>query len=223
MELVVVVAVLATLTGLLLIGLSPDSLKITGGAGDGSPPAVATMATMGVVRDAIFGNGVQSGYWKDMGRDPDYWPRYLQWLEQKPSASDIYGSATASYSYATQMLSHSASTGLGWRGPYLQALSGGIPASVPSALGSGTYRSPLDAWGNPILMVPPSNILSVWSTQLSPAATNAVTNRWILSNCRLVSAGPNRVYDSLTNISDYAAYLANTNLARDDIILWLRE
>jgi hypothetical protein len=72
-------------------------------------------------------------------------------------------------------------------------------------------------------MVPPSNVLSGWSLRFSPTPSDASYNRWILSNCRLVSAGPNRVFDSITNLSDFAAFQANTNLAGDDVILWLRE
>lgn len=223
MELVVVVAIIATLTGLVMTAITPDNIRVTTAYNDGSPQSVTTMGTMGVIRDAIFGNGVQAGYWRDMGREPDFWPRYLQWLERAPTAVQVYGSATASYPYATQMLTHSASRRMGWRGPYLQMLSIAIPTTVPASLGGGSYRAPMDAWGNPILMVPPSNILSIWTGQFSPAPSNTTTNRWILANCRLVSAGPNRFFESITNISDYTAYLANTNLAGDDLILWLRE
>lgn len=223
MELVVVVAVVATLTGLLVTSLSPDSLQVTGAAGNRTPSGIATLSTMNTVREAIFGNGTVPGYWQDMGRDLDFWPRYTQWLEEKATPYEIYGSTVSSYPYATQMLTHSASTKLGWRGPYFQAYSVPIPPTVPVSLGGGSYRAPMDGWGNPILMVPPATVLSSWGTQFSPVPSNMVTNRWILSNCRLVSAGPNRVYDSITNITDYADYLANTNRAGDDVILWLRE
>lgn len=223
MELVVVVAIIATLTGLVMTAISPDSLQVVGAAGNATAAGITTMGSMGVIRDAIFGDGVKAGYWKDMGRDPDFWPRHLQWLEMAPTAAQVYGSVTGSYSYATQMLTHSVSRRMGWRGPYLRAATMLIPATVPTALGGGVYRAPVDGWGGPILMVPPSNVLSGWDQRFSPFPADAAYNRWILSNCRLVSAGPNRVFDSITNLSDFSAHLANTNLAGDDVILWLRE
>lgn len=223
MELVVVVAIIATLTGLVMTAISPDSLQVSGAGGNATAAGIATLGSMGVIRDAIFGNGIQAGYWKDMGRDPDFWPRYLQWLEVTPTAAQVYGTSTGSYAYATQMLTHSVTRRMGWRGPYLRAGTLPIPSSVPATLGGGTYRAPQDGWGGPILMVPPSNVLSGWAARFSPSPSDAAYNRWILSNCRLVSAGPNRVFDSITNLGDFTAYQANTNLAGDDVILWLRE
>lgn len=232
MEMIVVLGALVALTGLVLVNLNPETIRFSNISGDNSIRGVTTQNTMASLRNSLFGDGVAAGYWQDVGAEPDLWPRYLEWLHIMPTAADVYGSgfSSANQTFVSLMSTNNPLSRLGWRGPYFQGLlinlsnrtdvpSQLAPSSKPSG---GVYQTPADGWGQPILMVPPTSSLSSWSTRMAPFGATAAQVRDVLMNCRLVSPGANRRFDSL-GITNYADAVANPGKAGDDIMLWLRE
>jgi type II secretory pathway pseudopilin PulG len=230
MELVMVVAILAFLAGLVTYNLTPNQLTFSGAGGNKTAGRIATEASLSRLKSAMLGTADFPGYWQDMNRDMWFWPRYLEWLSRPPAdAADISGASPDAAAYFTSMMSFNASRRVGWRGPYLQFQGDIIPLDATrgftSRLGGGVYRSPLDAWGKPIVMQWPSSYLGSGTADFGNARGDAAMAVFIASNSRLVSAGPDGILQTEININSlqtYEDFQLNPALVGDDVVVWLQ-
>lgn len=236
LELVVVVGIVALFAGLVSFRLSPDQLTFAGAGGGKTAARIATEASMGRIRAAMFGSADSPGYWADMNKDIWFWPRYLDWLSTTPSdvVPDVGDLAPEEFVYYDALLSgYNAERKIGWRGPYVQFE--GIPVPLDSArgftarLGGGSgHRAPSDAWGNPIVMQWPSNTPYTGMTVIESGESvrgNLDATRYVMQNSRLVSAGPDGILQTeinLTSLQAYEHFLLNPSLAGDDVVVWLQ-
>lgn len=236
LELVVVVAILAFMAGLVTFNLSPNQLTFGGAGGNKTAGRIATEATLTRLKSAIYGTGESPGYWQDMNRDMWYFPRYLEWLSRPPNEAVSFSTVTSEeLIYHNSMISYNAGRRVGWRGPYLQYQGELIPLDVgrgfTARLGGGAYRSPVDAWGNPVVLQWPSR----WLLSSSPSGSFDIVDArgdaslavYVASNARLVSAGPDGILQTELNIEigplqTYDDFQLNPTLAGDDIVLWLQ-
>lgn len=231
LELVVVVAIVAFMAGLVTYSLSPNSLLFTGAGGNKTAGRIATEATLGRIKSAIYGSMENPGYWRDMNQDMWFFPRYLEWLSRPPSdAADVWSASPEAAAYFYAMQAYSPTRRVGWRGPYLQFQGGPIPV-IPARgytsrlSGGGVYRSPIDAWGNPIVMQWPSDYFGVNIVDFGDPRGNADMAVYVMQNSRLVSAGPDGILQTELNIASlqtYAHFQANPGLAGDDVVVWLQ-
>jgi hypothetical protein len=91
-------------------------------------------------------------------------------------------------------------------------------------LGGGAYRSPVDAWGNPVVVQWPTEIRGNPVSQIN-ARLDVDMAVFITSNSRLVSAGPDGILQTELNIESlqtFEAFQTNASLAGDDIVMWLQ-
>jgi hypothetical protein len=205
MELMVVLAILAALAGVVIFRLTPGEIRMAGGGRNRTPSEIATRTTLENIRQQVLGTPSSPGYYADMGRDPLFWPVYLDWLLRVPAASEVIAGSS---NYVTRMQNYNPATQVGWRGPYIQ-VQGYSFAADPARGFTTKYGFGGHGWGNPIVMQLPT------ADYTQPPLT-AIRNE-----ARLVSAGPNGNLDSeLNNLGGYAAYLSNPALAGDDVILW---
>jgi prepilin-type N-terminal cleavage/methylation domain-containing protein len=231
LELVVVVAILAFMAGLVSYNLSPSQLSFTGPAGGKTAGKIATEVTLGRIKSAIYGSTENPGYWRDMNQDMWFFPRYLEWLWRPPSdAADVYGASPEAATYFYSMQAFNAVRKVGWRGPYLQFQGAPIPVDpargYTARLGGGVgFRSPIDAWGNPVVMQWPSDYYGAGVPDFGDARGNAAMAVYIMENSRLVSPGPDGVLQTELNIAHlqtYADFQMNPALVGDDIVIWLQ-
>lgn len=230
MELVVVVAILAFLAGMVSFNLTPNQLTFGGAGGNKTAGRIATESTMKEVRDAIFGRDGNPGYWQDMNRDVWFWPMKLEWLARAPTDAfqlpfdADYGSVT----YYNGMMSYNSATRVGWRGPYLRYSGVVVPLSPSRGFtavygGDGVLRGPSDAWGNPIVLQVPANPDGT-TIQVDDARTDSILAQFLVSNSRLVSAGPDGELTTEKNrlaLRTFDDFQLNPALVGDDIVLWL--
>ncbi len=231
LELVVVVAILAFMAGLVAYSLSPSSLLFAGAGGNKTAGHIATEATLGRIKSAIYGSMDSPGYWRDMNQDMWFFPRYLEWLSRPPSdAADVWGASPEAAAYFYAMQAYSPTRRVGWRGPYLQFQGGPIPV-IPARgytsrlSGGGVYRAPIDAWGNPIVMQWPSDYFGLGAVDFGDARGDAAMALYVAENSRLVSPGPDGILQTelnITGLQTYADFQVNPGLAGDDVVIWLQ-
>lgn len=210
-ELVVVLIILVALGGVAVSFLDLQHLKI--GPSEKDVFTVVTEASLQTLGKALFGEPNRPGYYQDMGQIPERFPKTLVALFQVPSDLPL------------ELQSFQPQTALGWRGPYLLQTSGSygkFDGSVYSFRGNGfdaTYGNPedpaiLDAWGNPIIL------------QIDFDGVAGITS-FEVQYCRLVSAGPNNILETLTtagNIvpgNDMSTELTLSECG-DDLVLFLQ-
>jgi type II secretory pathway pseudopilin PulG len=229
MELVVVVGILAFMAGLVAYNITPSQMTFGGAAGNKTAGRIATEATMSRVKSAIFGSADSPGYWQDMNRDMWYYPMHLEWLSRAPTERLADGATDQELAYISAMMSYSPSRRVGWRGPYVQFQGDIIPLDpargFTARLGGGAYRSPIDAWGNPVVMQLPTEIRGTNIVDYGDARGDADMAVFIASNSRLVSAGPDGILQTQLNIESlqtFEAFQTNALLAGDDIVIWLQ-
>jgi len=229
MELVVVVGILAFMAGLVAYNITPSQMTFGGAAGNKTAGRIATEATMSRVKSAIFGSADSPGYWQDMNRDMWYYPMHLEWLSRAPTERLADGATDQELAYISAMMSYSPSRRVGWRGPYVQFQGDIIPLDpargFTTRLGGGAYRSPIDAWGNPVVMQLPTEIRGTNIVDYGDARGDADMAVFIASNSRLVSAGPDGILQTQLNIESlqtFEAFQTNALLAGDDIVIWLQ-
>jgi prepilin-type N-terminal cleavage/methylation domain-containing protein len=230
MELVVVVAILAFLAGMVSFNLAPNQLTFGGAGGNKTAGRIATEATMLEVRDAILGRGSNAGYWQDMNRDVWFWPMKLEWLARPPVDAFLlpFDADYATTAYYNGMMSYNTTTRVGWRGPYLRFTGVVVPLDPVRGFtsaygGNGALRGPSDAWGNPVVMQIPVN-LDDTPMQVDDARTDSILAQFLVSNSRLVSAGPDGILTTELNrlaLRTYDDFQFNPSLAGDDVVLWL--
>jgi len=193
-ELVVVLLVLAGLAAVVvpLVGSAPDDARER-----------STGVTMLTVREAIMGSGSQPGYWQDVGgyprpSDQETPPEgtrvdhpQLHYLFEPPAGEPGFDPAT----------------GIGWRGPYLQASTGTyeVTGDFSTDYGEDDDAAILDGWQQPL-------ILQLWSGGAALAARQQYA--------RLISFGPNGALD--TDAADQDAGDIAADSDNDDRVLFLQ-
>ncbi len=176
-ELLLVVAVLVILAGLVLPQMH--------GVQENSA-AVGGVASLQAIRDAIMGSDRGAGYLGDLGR----LPLTMRDLFAMPAGATAY----------------EASTGRGWRGPYLQDAITAYHVSVTNgftaAYGNEGDPAAADPWGRAIILQAPT-----------VAATAAQRDLFT----RLVSAGPDGIVQTPADV-----LYPETSLRGDDLVLFLK-
>lgn len=233
LELAVVLAILSSLSGMVLFNLTPDRMNFSGAGQNKTAPQIATEATMLGIREALMGSTAGPGYWDDVTHLAKLWPSPdLYWLFQ-PLTSDPsrhFNPSPLEGNYWA-VLKYNPYTQIGWRGPYMQPPNASY--TVDDARGfTTTYRHTevncpyfLDAWGNPIVLQFPEEYKGL---KIHFETTdNPVSNLYFIENSRMVSAGPNGMLDTelnlrhLTNGMPGYDYLeANPSSRGDDIIMF---
>lgn len=223
-----VVAILAFFAGLVTYNLAPNQLTFGSAGGGKTVGVIATEATLTRVKTAIFGSSQDPGYWQDMNRDMWYYPRYLEWLSRSPSEVGAENLTDEELRYHSAMMNYSPSRRVGWRGPYIQFEGKIIPLSpnkgFTARLGGGLYRSPIDAWGNPIIVQWPSSHFGD-PVDFGNSRGDTLMALFVSSNTRLVSAGADGILQTelnLNSLQSYEEFLLNPELAGDDIVVWLQ-
>jgi len=228
LELVVVVTILAFLSGLVTYNLTPNQITFAGAGGRKTAGRIATETSMGRIKDAIRGSTGVNGYWQDMNQDIWFWPWNLEWLARPPENpfNSFYDAASESYYH--MMLAYDPNRRIGWRGPYLRFEGVVVPLDPAKGFTSvyggltGT-RAPIDGWGGVIVMQFP--IAPDGSTyDLSTARGDAVTTVLLTQNSRLVSAGPDGILQTELNrpfLRTHEDFMANPTLIGDDVVVWI--
>ncbi len=199
-ELVVVLTIVAVLAGL-VVGLF-SGIQIGAAGQEKSPQQVATEATLLEVRNAIMGTPSDPGYFQHVGQNAALLPREMADLFSPPAF------------LPGDFDQFDPETGLGWRGPYLQASTGVFDDHDGAFAGYGVEGEPtlIDGWGRPIVI------------QL-PDVSAGETDEELL-HIRLVSAGEDGVLqtplDELMPQGSQTADGANPNQRGDDIVVFLR-
>jgi prepilin-type N-terminal cleavage/methylation domain-containing protein len=192
-ELVVVLAVLAVLAGLLLSKFS--SIRFAGAGQDRTAEEIATVATLGMVRDAIMGFPGQPGLWQDLGATQSRFPRVIADLFVTNNLSD--------YLLPPALLRYDPVARLGWRGPYVTPTGAQYAVNdsmdFTSDYGNAGDPSVPDGWGRPIILQIP---------------TISGTLDW--QDARLVSAGLDGKIDTPLNVQSPSDSARN-----DDLLLFL--
>lgn len=232
LELVIVIAIIAMFGGLVAYRLTPSSILFSGAGGNKDAARLSTESSMSQLQQAMFGGFGSPGYWDDMNHDMWFWPRYLEWLSRAPTDAVVAGDAVSG-AYINGLMSYDATKKVGWRGPYLEFQGVMIPLNVAKGwtarLGGGSYKGPIDGYGNPIVMQLPSNyyVGGVNQGSIDPLSARGVTAQetYLYTNARLVSAGPDGILQTELNINSlqtYADFQTNSTLVGDDIVYWLR-
>jgi hypothetical protein len=228
LELVMVVAILAFLAGLVTYNLTPNQLTFSGAGGNKTAGRIATEVTLSRVKSSILGSVQSQGYWQDMNRDMWYYPRYLEWLYRAPTEVGAENLTDEELVYHNSMMSYSPTRRVGWRGPYLQFQGSFIPLDPSRGftprIGGGVYRSPIDAWGNPIVMQYPSSFFGE-PIDFGNARGDTAMALFVASNTRLVSAGMDGILQTelnLNSLQSYEDFLMSPELVGDDIVVWLQ-
>jgi type II secretory pathway pseudopilin PulG len=194
-ELLVVLVVMIAIAGLVvpLVGESQDLAQ-----------AQTTRASLERLRATILGSSPGDGYLADCRR----LPRRLADLYVTPDDDAAYLPA--------EMWSFDASTGRGWRGPYLRDVSGRYAvnpgAGFVAEYGAEGEPVALDGWGRPIVLQFPVTGEASPARYL-PGAVAAV-------NARLISAGPDGVLQ--TPAGAVTPSELGAELRGDDVVLFLR-
>lgn len=233
MELVVVVAILAALAGLVSFNLTPSQLTFGGAGGNKTAGRIATEATMSRLKAAILGSADSPGYWQDMNRDMWYYPLYLEWLSRPPTERGVDTASAEESAYHNGLMSYNASRRVGWRGPYVRFQGDIIPLDpirgFTARLGGGLFRSPTDAWGNPVVMQLPTKLSGTNIVDYGDARGDAAMAVFLVSNSRLVSAGPDGILQTQLDIESpqpslqtFEDFQTHASLAGDDIVIWLQ-
>ncbi len=202
-EVIAVVAILAVVAIIAAIRVSGfgDKARLTAAESD-----------LRAIRDSLM--DPQRGYLSDMTGIPGFSLGYLR-LANLLISTNLYGEVWTSAGPVAKRLADSDAftkwseeRERGWRGPYLNAVTGGFPADegkgfypdvrnlrLPSDITSGregcsVYGFPgepsiMDPWGNPyVLQIPPPQ---AFAGKLIEGATNATFR---FGYARVVSAGP---------------------------------
>ena len=191
-ELVVVIAILAVVAGLILVQLG--TFQFAGAGQNQTSEQIATVATLGAVRDAILGTSGHPGLWQDLGERTNLYPLYI---------ADLFRPST---NLPSALQSFNPVTRLGWRGPYLTP--GGalytIINNFTTSYGANGDPAVADAWGRPIVLQIPTS------------------GGW--QYARLVSAGPNGVLDTPITVQSPSGNVkppSDNSDRKDDLILFL--
>ncbi|MSU36071.1 MAG: type II secretion system protein [Pedosphaera sp.] len=229
LELAVVLAILSSLSGMVLFNLTTDRMKFAGAGQDKTAPQIATEATMMGIREAVMGSTAGPGYWDDVAHLATLWPfpnlyRLFQPLLSDPSLT------IGSFGDYQALVKYNPYTRIGWRGPYMQPPNASYTVNTNKGF-TTNYFFPavncpyfLDAWGNSIVLQFPETYKT---TGLPLDNTNPAHNLYNIENCRMVSAGPNGALDTELNLRhipngmpgyDYLA--ANPSSRGDDIIMF---
>ncbi len=168
-ELLVVLAILASIAAFVTVGLFSDGVTLTGPDGrERSQEEIATVATMQAVRDALVGGSInEPGYLQDLGA----LPVRLAYLIQ-----NIGGVEPEPFDPATKR---------GWRGSYIR----GIGARYEDFVEADNSDNFDDDDGNPYGVAGDPAILDAWRKPLLLQEPDT-------DDARLVSAGPNRILET---------------------------
>lgn len=233
LELVVVVAILAFMAGLVTFNLTPSQLTFSGAGGNRTAARIATEATMGRIKDSMFGTVASPGYWQDMNRDWWYWPRYLQWLAEAPKDAVAEGTDQEMI-YHTSLMSYSATRRVGWRGPYVSFVGVDLKlngvrgfTSRTGASDPPTRKNPADGWGNPIVMQVPTRYFGDLLGDYGSLRSNPEQAQYVFLNARLVSAGPDGILQTeleleLGNLQTFEEFQQYPEKVGDDVVVWLQ-
>lgn len=215
LEIVVVVAILATLAGFLVPSLAQFSAQ---------GKTTAAKASLAQIRDAIVGSGGQPGYFHDVGTAPI-------------SLADLLSTAIPSAPSGIQPFDRDSN--LGWRGPYIlggvaidTAKYNAFHASFKNTSTVDDYddyvQDPdhviLDVWGNPIIIqrlkVSGGTLYATKradGTDVTIGATAAADGDY----SRIISAGPDGIISTpLFYLVGNAPYPLIADRG-DDIVLFL--
>lgn len=215
-ELIVVLVVLTAAAGILI----PRLTSITEAS-----KLQATQVTMGRLRDVLMGTPGMPGYFQDMELPPTSvgLPQVGSSLNQDVYLEDLYWNPAATGPNSVPALYTSTfdpTIKLGWRGPYLTNSAGTLSSALaqyPTSRGriwpsppSDSPPAVLDGWGNPIIIQWPQG--------------NGITSAQSAAYVRLVSAGPNGVFESPLAVTDLTStWNTASTTGYDDVVLYLRQ
>jgi hypothetical protein len=199
MELMAVLAILIGTAVLVLPRLG--SLRIATISGPKTAEQVGTEATMQQIRNVIMGTPSRPGVWSDVGQRPEFFPR---------SVSELFVAAPPHFG----MSRFDPSTGIGWRGPYFTNTTG------TDGFGNPTL---VDAWGHVLVIQVDFDGDGLVDSDVVDYDGDGLADGNEADFARLVSAGPNGIIDTPSNM---AKVVPGTQLTltdcSDDIVLFLR-